>query len=177
MNMNATDKYSKDNHSSQSSLREQYIEYAFLGDLCREMWRRGIEMDILRSHTDRSGYDILLDANGIERHVQLKSSFVGAKTSRQNINSKLADKPSGCVIWIFFDRTTMAFTKFRWFGAEPGKPLPDLGEKIAKHSKGDAQGAKSERQGIRVLNKGGFDSVDDVRTLAELLFGCPRSKA
>ena len=70
------------NHNDASSLREQYLEYGFLGELCREMWKRGIEMDILRSHTDRSGYDILLEANGVERHVQMKSSFVGAKTAR-----------------------------------------------------------------------------------------------
>ena len=82
-----------DIHNAASSLREQYLEYALLGALCQEMWRRGLEMDILRSHTDRSGYDILLEADGIQRHVQLKSSFVGAKTSRQKINVKLANRP------------------------------------------------------------------------------------
>lgn len=45
-----------DIHNAASSLREQYLEYALLGALCQEMWRRGLEMDILRSHTDRSGY-------------------------------------------------------------------------------------------------------------------------
>ena len=32
-------------HSEASSLREQYIEYGFLADLCREMWRRGTAVD------------------------------------------------------------------------------------------------------------------------------------
>jgi len=84
-------------HSNDSSLREQYLEYVFLADLCREMWKRGEPVDVLHSHTDRSGYDLLLEANGIQRHVQLKSSFEGAKTSRQNINIRLAERPSGCV--------------------------------------------------------------------------------
>ena len=92
--------------SGASSLREQYLEYGFLGQLCQEMYRRDVGMDILRSHTDRSGYDILLEANGVERHVQLKSSFVGAKTAIQKINMRLADKPSGCVVWVRFQRDT-----------------------------------------------------------------------
>ena len=58
-------------HSEASSLREQYLEYAFIGALCEEMWKRGRAMDILRSHINRSGYDILLEADGIQRHVQL----------------------------------------------------------------------------------------------------------
>jgi hypothetical protein len=74
------------NHNHASSLRKQYLGYGFPGELCREMWKRGIEMDILRGHTYRSGNDILLDAYDIERHVQTKSGFVGAKTARQKFN-------------------------------------------------------------------------------------------
>ena len=81
-------------------------------------------MDILRSHTDRSGYDILLEAEGVERHVQLKSSFVGAKTATQKINVRLAEKPSGCVVWVRFQRETFELAEFLWFGGLPGEPLP-----------------------------------------------------
>ncbi len=158
-------------HNDASSLREQYIEYGFLGELCREMWKRGIEMDILRSHTDRSGYDILLEANGIERHVQLKSSFVGAKTARQTVNTRLADKPSGCVVWILFDPETFELAAFLWFGAPSGKPLPYLGNKIAKHAKGDQHGHKAQRDAIRVVNKGRFEGLRGIPELADRLFG------
>ncbi len=160
-----------DIHNAASSLREQYLEYALMGVLCQEMWKRGVEMDILRSHTDRSGYDILLEANGIQRHVQLKSSFVGAKTSRQKINVKLAEKPSGCVIWVWFDPATLELVHYLWFGAEPGHPVPDLGSRIGKHSKGNAEGYKAERSDIRILNKGQFDAVGSAELLAGRLFG------
>ena len=159
------------NHNDASSLREQYLEYGFLGDLCREMWKRGIEMDILRSHTDRSGYDILLEAGNIERHVQLKSSFVGAKTSRQKINIKLADRPSGCAVWIRFDENTLSQTEYLWFGAKPGEPLPELGDKIGKHSKGDKDGHKAQRESIRLVNKGRFQTLKSISELADHLFG------
>ncbi|MBZ0127786.1 MAG: hypothetical protein K8F59_01595 [Rhodobacteraceae bacterium] len=156
-----------------SSLREQYIEYGFIWGICKEMWQRGQDMDVLRSHTDRSGYDILLEADGIERHVQLKSSFLGAKTATQKINVKLAEKPNGCIIWIWFDPKTLKLTHFLWFGTEPGPVRIELGERIARHSKGNAQGLKLERQGIRVLNKGQFERVEGFDNLACRLFGQP----
>lgn len=160
-----------DIHNAASSLREQYLEYALLGALCQEMWKRGVEMDILRSHTDRSGYDILLEGNGVQRHVQLKSSFVGAKASRQKINIRLAEKPSGCVIWVWFDPATLELVNYLWFGSEPGHPVPHLGDRIGKHSKGNAEGYKAERADIRILNKGQFDLVGSAELLADLLFG------
>ncbi|MDA3887302.1 MAG: hypothetical protein PF443_00590 [Allgaiera sp.] len=135
-------------HSHASSLREQYLEYGFLADLCREMWRRGEAVDVLHSHTDRSGYDVLLEANGLQRHVQLKSSYDGAKTSRQKINVELAARPSGCVVWIRFDPATLETVSYLWFGDEPGQPLPDLGDRIGKHTKGDRVGTKAERESI-----------------------------
>lgn len=157
-------------HNDASSLSEQYLEYGFLGELCREMWKRGTEMDILRSHTDRSGYDILLEANGIERHVQMKSSFVGAKTARQKVNVRLAERPSGCVVWVRFDPETLRLVEFLWFGALPGQPLPDLGDRIGKHEKGDQHGYKAQRNAIRVINKGRFELVPSMPDLADRLF-------
>ena len=158
-------------HSQASSLREQYLEYGFLDGLCRVMWQRGELMDVLRSHTDQSGYDLLLEAQGVQRHVQLKSSFIDAKTARQNINVRLAERPSGCVVWIRFDQTTLDQRMFHWFGGEPGQPLPPLPEKTGRHSKGDAHGHKKARPGIRVVNKGSFINIDGFEELADKLFG------
>jgi len=158
-------------HSEASSLREQYIEYGFLADLCREMWRRGMAVDVLHCHTDRSGYDVVLEADGLQRHVQLKSSFEGAKTARQKINVRLAGKPSGCIIWIRFDAETLDQTSYLWFGGDPGAPLPDIGDRVAKHSKGDRAGTKAERPDIRVINRGQFSRLETMAELADRLFG------
>jgi hypothetical protein len=158
-------------HSTASSLREQYLEYGFLDGLCKVMWKRGVPMDVLRSHTDQSGYDLLLEAQGIGRHVQLKSTYNGGRTSKQSINSRLADRPSGCVVWIWFDKDTLEQTSFRWFGAEPGKPLPSLPDRIGKHSKGNAHGFKADRPTMRIVNKGEFESIAGFEELAGRLFG------
>jgi DNA mismatch endonuclease (patch repair protein) len=161
-------------HSEASSLREQYIEYGFLADLCREMWRRGTAVDVLHCHTDRSGYDVVLEAGGIQRHVQLKSSFEGAKTARQKINVRLADKPSGCIVWIRFDAETLEQTSYLWFGGLPGAALPDIGGRIGKHSKGDSDGMKAERPDIRVVNRGEFARVGTIRSLPKSRASCGR---
>ena len=77
---------------------------------------------------------------------------------------KLAHKPSGCVIWVYFDDTTLALGPFLYFGAEPGKPLPSIEEaKVARHSKGDQHGFKAERANIRELNKGQFQPYESVQ--------------
>ena len=154
-----------------ATLREQYLEYGIIAGICKEMWQRGREMDILRSHTDQGGYDILLEVAGLQRHIQLKSSFVGAKTSKQKINLKLTEKPSGCVVWMLFDHDTLDQAGFLWFGGKPGQPLPNLGDRIARHTKGDASGHKAKRLGFRVLNKGAFVKLESFYELTSALFG------
>jgi len=82
----------------------------------------------------------------------------------------LADKPSGCVIWVRFDPETLKLAEFLWFGASPGKQLPELGDRIGKHEKGDQHGYKAQRSAIRVINKGKFELVRSMPDLADRLF-------
>lgn len=157
-----------DKHSIDSSLLEQVIEHLFLGELLRRLWLNGVhDIDVLRPEVDRAGYDLAIAANGIMRHIQLKASYAGARTSRVNINASLQAKQGACVIWIRFDPEAMTLGPFYWFGAEPGKPAPDLGSRIAKHTRGD----KAHRPNIRVLNKGAFTPMETMHEVADALFG------
>jgi hypothetical protein len=162
--------------SLQSSRREKLIEHLFVGEVLRVLWQAGVhEVDILRAETDAGGYDIVIELDSIVRHVQLKSSAVKAKTARQNVNLALAKKPSGCVVWVMFDPETLALGPFLWFGDKPGKPLPDINSlPKAKHTKGNAQGEKPERENIRVISKGLFSNVDKVSGIVERLLGAPQ---
>ncbi len=156
----------------QSSSREKVIEHLFVGELLRTLWFSGMHhVEVLRSEFDGSGYDIVIDCNGILRHIQLKSSYFGSKTSSQKINIELSKKPSGCVIWIFFDKDDLQLKEFRWFGGPAGQPLPDLGDKFAKHTKGNAKGEKLVRQRIRLIIKTKFNVVRTMEELAQKLFG------
>src|ERR1700745_1225164 len=118
-------------HSQDSSLREQALGHRFLAELLSLMWRDGRrDIEVLKREVDRAGYDIVLEANGIIRHVQLKSSFIGSKVRDVSVNTKLLAKPGGCVTWLEFDPDTLAIRKYLWFGGSPGSALPGLGSKI-----------------------------------------------
>jgi hypothetical protein len=114
----------------------------------------------------------VIACNRALRHIQLKSSHREAATAKQNVNVRLAEKPSGCVVWVIFDEETLALGPFLWFGGPPGEPLPDLGSfPVAKHTKGNAQGVKTERPNIRVLKRAVFEQVASIPELVRRLFG------
>src|SRR6266436_7991182 len=151
-------------HSSDSSLREQALGHLFLGQLLAFMWRNGArDIEVLKSEVDRGGYDVVLEANGIIRHVQLKSSFRGSKVREVDISTKLSHKPGGCILWLEFDRESLAIERFYWFGGEAGNGLPDLGARISRHSKANSKGEKNERLAHRVVAKGDFQMLVDIR--------------
>ena len=127
---------------------------------------------MLKPQVDDAGYDVCLESNGVIRHVQVKASFEKSKTAKQNVHLNLAEKPSGCIVWIKFDTKTLDFVSFGWFGGKPGKPLPSLSKlKVAKHTRGDSTGKKSERPMIRVIPKSNFEEVKTIEELGERLFG------
>ncbi len=159
-------------HFIDSSLREKVLEHLFVGDLLRCLWRQGCrDIEILQPEVDSAGYDVVIEANGTMRHVQLKASYRGARTSRQKVNIGLAKKPGGCVIWIQFNPVNLDLGPFLWFGGSPGEPLPPLGDRVGRHSKGDSSGRKAERPNIRLLNKGQFSELKTMEEVSSALFG------
>jgi len=163
-------------HSTNASHREKLIEHIFVGELLKHAWQKQeYGLEVAKPEVDNAGYDLILEANGTLRHVQLKSSFTGATTASQKIHLALATKPSGCVIWTYFNPESLILGPFLYFGAEPGHPLPDISQhKIATHTKGDSQGTKAERPNIRVINKGEFTPLETIDQLYHALFGPDR---
>lgn len=160
-------------HTEHSSFREKLVEHLFVGELLKLSWRCGsCDVEVASPEVDNAGYDLIAEANGIVRHIQLKASFVGSRTSSQKIHVRLAAKPSGCVVWIYFDGETLEPGPFLFFGDEPGRPLPALTDaRIARHTKGNKSGHKAERPNIRVINKGQFKRFDTMEDVYSALFG------
>lgn len=131
----------------------------------------------MRSDFDAQGYDVVFDAGGIIRHVQLKASVEGGARRHVDINVKLRSKPSGCVVWITYDPLSLDLIDYRWFGGAPGDPLPELGDRVTRHTKGDMAGLKGLRPSLRNVAKSKFAKVDDLKALAVCLFGPARSAA
>ncbi|MCF6362736.1 MAG: hypothetical protein L3J88_05205 [Gammaproteobacteria bacterium] len=160
-------------HTEQSSYREKLIEHLFVGELLKLSWQNGdCQLEIAKPEVDNSGYDIIAENNNLVRHIQLKASYIGGKTNRQKVHIKLAQKPSGCVVWVYFNEKTLELGPFYYFGGAPGEPLPDIsGAKVARHTKGDQDGYKAERPNIRQLNKGDFIRHDSIQEIYTELFG------
>ena len=158
--------------SHRSSYREAMIEHLFVGELMRVLWCAGVVAEILKPEVDNAGYDIVMEANGVLRHIQMKSTRRRAKTARQNVNTRLEEKPGGCVVWVLFDPHDATMGPFLWFGSDPGYPLRSLkGFKVARQTRGDASGHKGERPEIRVVPKSEFKTLDTVEEVIEALFG------
>lgn len=162
-------------HNHRSSYRECVLEHLFVGELLRELWKRGTAAEILKPQVDDAGYDLVIEAAGHMRHIQLKSSFIGSKTANQKINRALALKPAGCVIWILFNEKNLDFCSFLWFGIEASQTGSNLAldlsqMKVAKHSRANAQGVKAERPNIVTVPKGRFQIFPDVASILSPLF-------
>ena len=157
--------------SLESSYQEKLTEYVFLSEFLQESWLvRGQQIAVMRPDVDNAGYDLVLECAGAIRHIQLKSSRWDAKTSRQGVNAKLGEIDGGCVIWLFHNSEGKRINlKYQFFGGTP-KECPDLGNKVDKHTKANAQGVKTLRANRRVLNKGQFKPVDSVGELIDKLF-------
>lgn len=164
-------------HMRDSSLREKALEHLFVGDLLRHLWCQGItDVEFLTPGVDRDGYDLVLESNGIVRHIQLKSRFRGSSVAEVDVHINLLKKPGGCVIWYEFEPNRMVIDKYYWFGDDAGRPLPALGDRISRHSRGNQLGYKAERPQLRVVTKGRFKLLASMDELIAALFGARPSQ-
>jgi hypothetical protein len=159
--------------TEQSVYRERLLEHLVLGQLLQYSWLHDhATLEISQPAIDRAGHDVVLESHGITRHVQFKSSARSSKTARQTVHIALSEKPSGCVVWVQFDRDTLDLGPFYFLGGMPGKPLADIRQlPIAKHTKGNAKGLKLERPNLRVVARGKFTRIDSIKALYRALFG------
>jgi len=159
-------------HYLKSSFREKLIEHLFVGELLKVSWSDGsCSLEIAKPEVDNQGYDLIAEEDGIIRHIQLKAAHLEAKVSKQKVHIALSAKPSGCVVWVYFNEKTLELGPFLFFGGSAGLPLPSLeGFRVAKHTKANAEGIKAERPEIREIPKGKFIRYATVEQIYEQLF-------
>ncbi|MGN3973653.1 hypothetical protein [Tsuneonella sp. SYSU-LHT278] len=155
-----------------SVLREKVVEHVFLAELSRTLLLDlKMPFEVLRAEFDAFGYDLVIEANGVLRHVQLKATRASGARASVDVQLALARKPGGCVVWIVVEPDTLEPGSFLWFGGAPGAPLPDTGDRSVRHSRADATGEKKVRPGLRRIPRGMFRRIDTMRELAIAMFG------
>lgn len=155
-----------------SVLREKVIEHIFLAELSRSLLLDlGMPFEVLRSEFDAFGYDVVIEANQVLRHIQLKATTATGSRANVDVQVALAQKPGGCVVWIFVDPKTLQLGPFLWFGGDPGCSLPPLGDRSVRHTRGDAEGTKKVRAALRRLPRGQFARFEVIGDLAKAMFG------
>jgi hypothetical protein len=158
-------------HYQHSSYRERLIEQLFLGELLKLSWiTQDCSLEVAQPEVDNSGYDVICEAGSVIRHIQLKTSVAASTTDEQKVHVKLAQKPSGCVVWIYFDPETLQLGPFLYFGAGAGEKMPPLPDSVAKHTKANAEGVKGERVNHRVVRSSRFRRIETIAELYALLF-------
>ena len=158
-----------------SSRRANLVEHLFIGELLRYLWCAGYhDVDVLHAETDANGYDVVIDANSVIRHIQIKSCALTAKTRIQKVPTELWRKPCGCVIWVRFDPESMSIGPYRWYGARPGRSLVEISSPIAlprtTNINSYSKNIKTEHNHIRAIYSSEFDKVDSIAELVERLF-------
>ena len=159
-------------HYLKSSYREKLIEHLFVGELLKLSWCEGsCSVEVAKPEVDNQGYDLIIEDSSVIRHVQLKASHQDARAANQKVHVALESKPSGCVIWIYFNEETMGLGPFLYFGNKAGERLPSLESmRIAKHTKANAEGVKNERPDVRVVPKGQFQRFETIEEIYRVLF-------
>ncbi len=160
-------------HTIHSQLRESITTHAFLATIGNEIWRRGhFETEILRSEFDAGGYDLVITANGVTRHNQLKTTILSGKRASWGASQRLADRPSGCVVVLHVDEADLKIRHYGLFAGPPGQPLPDVTNYPAtRYRKKDSGGPKAVRKDRWAVPKSRFHIYEEVAGLYDALFG------
>jgi len=160
---------------------EKALQHAFLAKLHQVIWASEARplLEVSAAEIDNRGYDVVLSLGAVTRHVQLKSTQLGGKRRSADVHVGLAEKGSGCVVWHEYDPATLEIHHFLFFGGRPGERLPDLTAfKVARKSRGNAEGVKTDRRSVRLVPRSRFKSVASVEELlVQLLENCSDPRA
>lgn len=160
-----------DQHSTHSTLRERVVEHVFVGEALRALWRWNVvNVEVLRSEFDAHGYDLVLARKRIVRHIQFKTG-TPKRPADVSVSKALADKPSGCVIWIHVT-SDLDMGPYFWFGAAPGQALPPIdGYESPLRATHNKQGERPRRAESSAYSGQGFRGDREFRGRTRAAFG------
>jgi hypothetical protein len=170
-----------------SPMIEKILEYRFLAELTSELYKHDTPCDVMRGDVDHYGYDLVIEANGILRHIQLKGITAAAKEEGKkgkggkewgqgwHCNDNLWELGSGCIVLLKHEEHCSKISGIKFFGGPPGKKLSEAPTLDTKDPP-EPRAVKGKKPSKKVwvtqsyfgepLKKG-----EEVKELARLLFG------
>jgi hypothetical protein len=158
-------------HYEHSSLRERIVEHVFVGETLKKLWTKGVvDVEVLRSEFDAHGYDLVLSRGHLVRHIQFKTGTKN-RPEKVSVSTGLADKPSGCVIWIKVD-DDLEMGPYFWFGSAPGTALPSISNyPLPRRPTHNSTGVRPERRNHRLVPGKDFRRLESLDELLSALLG------
>ena len=140
---------------------ERVAEQRFTADVTEEVWRSGGTVTVYRGDAARAGGALVLESGGCLRRVALVCTGDDESATHLPVPGDLTDLPDAAVVWAEVDagRDRVKVT-YRWFGDEPGSPLPRLESFPA-----------AEDAAARLVPADEFAPVRSVPVLVDRLFG------
>ena len=156
-----------DTNNINSSYIEKMIEHIFLSEILKESWVKfNIKINVLRPEVDDSGYDLILECQGISQYIQLKST-INEKTIIPTVNSKLFKKKEFAVILIKVNKEEMIFKEYYYY-ADKNISVENL--KSATKNKANTDGVKKERPNTKKIPRSKFVKLNSIPELLEKSF-------
>lgn len=160
--------------SEYSGSIEKLLKIRFVSDLSRALWLTGCrDFDVLRSNVDDNGFDLMIEAKNVIRHIQFIFTANGDETLDAKVDYRLSTKASGCIIWVEYDPDTLNITTYGWYGTYQGLGLPRIW--VPERSSHNSDSIKPLTDNRRLLQKSKFTPVRSIHQLIGHLFG--RSEA
>lgn len=156
-----------------SSLIAKILEYQLLGAIGAELLARGTILEILRTDVDADGHDVVLEANGVVRHIQLKARVQGGATRKVSCHTRLKTKPSGCIVSVTYDPATYQAVGYAVFGSVAGEALADPGNAVTRRATHNKGGERPLRLDHRDISYSRFLKIARVPDLVDWLFYSP----
>jgi len=161
-----------DPNSHKSILREHIVEHLFIGAALKFLWQKGLtDVEALRPEFDVHGYDLVMARGDVLRHIQLKTGTT-KKPGDVSVPLALAEKRSGCVLWIGITKD-LDIHSYYWFGGAPGRRLPPIAQYDPPlRSTHNKEGIRPLRNNHRLVPKDEFRPLgNSIESVLEKLFG------
>jgi hypothetical protein len=158
-------------HYTHSTLRERIAEHVFVGDALRALWRLGIhDVEVLRPEFDAHGYDLVMARGRVVRHIQFKTG-TARRPARVSLARVLAEKPSGCAIWMRLG-PGLEMGPYFWLGGAPGEPLPPIaGYANSRRAMHNKEGVRPVRTNHHDVPGSAFQERETLEDILGDLFG------